>query len=300
MNEATIQDELFAAICHNEAETAAKLLHTGARVNERFTNQLTPLMVAARAGAHAVIPVLLAHGAHVNEKDGLWGRSAFHWLCCHGLDSHYHIEAHTESARALLAAGANAYQPDGMGDTPLILALRHRLTNVIKLIHAYSPIPNGSGNKCIIPWLEPDYYRKRSVYLSTYTDEEIRAYYIAPPPPRRPGTTLRRSTPLPYDAAWAHQADLHATDRRGYTALHHAAAMGLYDVAAILIDRGAIVDAPAHSGATPLMVAARCGSWKVGQLLLAHGANAHLTDCHKRSAFDFARRAHNHRLFGEI
>ena len=300
MNEATIQDELFAAICHNEADTAAKLLHTGAKVNERFTNQLTPPMVAARAGAHAVIPVLLAHGALVNEKDGLWGRSAFHWLCCHGLGSHYHIEAHTESARALLAAGADAYLPDGMGDTPLILALRHRLTNVIKLIHAYSPIPNGSGNKLLIPWLDVAYLRKSYPYMARYTDDEIHAHYITPPPPRRPGTTLRRSSPLPYDAAWAHQADLHATDRRGYTALHHAAAMGLYDVAAILIDRGAVVDAPAHSGATPLMLAARCGSWKVGQLLLAHGANAHLTDCHKRSAFDFARRAHNHRLFGII
>ncbi len=297
MNEATIQDELFAAICHNEADSAAKLLLAGAEVNERFTNQLTPLMVAARAGAHAVIPVLLAQGALVNEKDGLWGRSAFHWLCCHGLGSHYHIEAHTESARALLAAGADAYLPDAMGDTPLILALHHRLDNVIKLIHAYSPIPNGSGNKLLIPWLDIAYLRKKHPYMARYSDEEVHTHYIAPPPPPCPGSTLRRRSPLPYNAEWAHHADLHATDRRGYTALHHAAAMGLYDVASILITRGAAVDATARSGATPLMVAARCGKWKVGHLLLAHGADPLLQDKNKRNAYDFARKANNYRLF---
>ncbi len=295
MNDATLQNEFFAAICHNEAETAAKLLLAGAGVNKRFANRLTPLMVAARAGAHAVIPVLLTAGAHVNAT--LWGSSAFHHLCRQGLTSHYHIEAHTESARALLDAGANAYLPNDSGDTPLTLAMRYRLKNVIKLIHAYSPIPNGSGDKLLIPWLDIAYLRKDNPYLAQYTDEEIHAHYIAPPPPRRTGTTLRRCTPLLYDSEWAHQTDLHATDRRGYTALHHAAAMGLYEIAAILIDRGAVVDAPARSGATPLMLAARCGRWKVGQLLLAHGADAFKTDCNKRNAVDYARRANNYRLF---
>ena len=300
MNEATIQDEFFAAICHNEAEVVKKLLVAGEDVDKRFRNRLTPLMVAARAGAHAVIPVLLAHGAHVNKKDGVWGRSAFHWLCCQGLTSHYHVESQTESARALLAAGANAYLDDDSGDTPLILALRHRLANVIKLIHAYSPIPNGSGDKLIIPWLDVAHLRVTHPYLSQYTDEEIHAHYIAPPKPPRPGTTLRNPNPPLYDAEWAIQADLHLKDKRGFTALHHAAALGLYEVAAILIDRGAVVDAPARSGATPLMITARSGRWKVGHLLLAHGADPLKQDCNKRNAFDFARRANNYRLFGML
>ncbi|MBQ2379350.1 MAG: ankyrin repeat domain-containing protein [Akkermansia sp.] len=300
MNEATIQEELFAAICHNEADVVDKLLVAGADANKRFRNQLTPLMVAARAGAHTVIPVLLAHGAYVNASYGLWGRSAFHWLCRQGLTSHYHVEAHTESARALLAAGADAYMTDDSGDTPLILALRHRQKNVIKLIHAYSPIPNGTGDKLLIPWLDVAYLRKSNPYLRRYTDEEIHAYCIAPPEPRRPGATLRRSHPLPFDTAWATKADVYTRNKKGFTALHHAAALGLYEVAAILIDRGAPIDATSRSGATPLMVAARSGRWKVGHLLLAHGADPLKQDINKRNAYDFARRANNRKLFGMI
>lgn len=297
MNEATIQEELFAAICHNEADTVQKLLAAGAEVNERFSNRLTPLMVGARAGAHAVLPVLLDAGAHVHTRDdSWWGRSAFHWLCYQGLSSHYHIEAHTESARALLAAGANAYLPDASGDTPLLLALRHRLKNVVKLIHAYSP--NGEGEKHLIPWLDVSYYRKNYHGMAQYTDAEIHACYIAPPQPPLPGTTRRRNYPLPYDTDWAREVPLHTTNKRGYTALHHAAAMGLYEVAAILIDRGAVVDAPARSGATPLMLAARCGRWQIGHLLLAHGADPTRRDTHHRSAIDYAHRAGNRRLFG--
>lgn len=295
MNEATIQEELFAAICHNEADVVQKLLTEGAAVNAAFPNNLTPLMVSARAGAHAVIPVLLAAGAHVNAVDCLWGRSAFHWLCRQGLTSHYHMEAHAESARALLAAGADAYLPDNSGETPLVLALRHRLENVIRHVHAVSPIPHVSDGKSIIPWLEVSYYRKWNCY-SSMSDEQIHAYYIAPREAPR-GASLRNPVPRLYDAAWARKVNLTIVDKRGYTALHHAATQGLYEVAAILIDRGAVVDAPARSGATPLILAARSGQWKVGHLLLAHGANPLHRDCYKRDALQYARRAGNDRLF---
>ncbi|MBQ7022867.1 MAG: ankyrin repeat domain-containing protein [Akkermansia sp.] len=295
MNEETIQSEFFAAICHNEADTVQKLLAEGAGANTTFRHGLTPLMVAARAGAHAVLPVLLAGGAQVNARDDLWGRTAFHWLCTHGLVSHYHRESHTESARALLAAGADAFAPDNTSTTPLLMAIRREMRNVIKLIHAHSPIPNGKGKKLLIPWLDVAYLR-RSYNLNCYSDKQIHRYYIAPPPPPEPGTTLRRSRPLPYNAEWAEKANLSAVDKRGHTALHHAAAMGLYEVACVLIARGAEVNATARSGATPLMIAARSGHWRVGHLLLAHGAATELRDCHGRNAADYARRAGNHRL----
>lgn len=52
-------------------------------MNRRFRNQCTPLMVAARAGSHAVIPVLLSHGAGVHETDSQ-GCTVFHYLCRYG------------------------------------------------------------------------------------------------------------------------------------------------------------------------------------------------------------------------
>ncbi|MGN0828824.1 MAG: hypothetical protein ACI4PZ_03790 [Akkermansia sp.] len=42
------------------------------------------------------------------------GWTAFHWLCLHGLPSHYPPELHPESARAL----PDAYRPNPFGVTP--------------------------------------------------------------------------------------------------------------------------------------------------------------------------------------
>lgn len=322
MNEATIQDELFAAICHNEADAVLKLLAEGAEVNSHFPHGLSPLMVAARAGAHAVIPVLLSWGADVTATDKQ-GRTAFHHLCRYGLGSHYHIAAHTESARALLAAGADAYCRDAEGDSPFRLACRRGLTSVLKLIHAHSPIPldardangdtplhlavrnsynnvhfllnigcdphaPGADGRSVCEMEDLSYEIAQSRTRAGISEEQWHKWYIAPPePPSKQSTDY---------TAWARTADLHAADKRGYTALHHAAVQGLYKAAVILIERGAEIDAAARSGATPLMLAARAGRWKVGHLLLAHGADAYRQDCRKLNACDYARRAGNYRM----
>ncbi len=321
MNEATIQNELFAAICHNEHEAVQKLLTEGVAVNSPFANGLTPLMAAARAGAHAVIPVLLSHGADVHATDAQ-GRTAFHHLCRYGLGSHYHREAHTESARALLAAGADAYLCAADGDSPFRLACSRGLRCVLKLIHAQSPIPTDMSFNdgetplhlachhfnatyfllCIgcNPYqpMAPTQSTEESVDMwswqnrinrqrEQYGKEQWDAWYVSPPRPPEAQEV---------DTTWVDTIDLHATDKRGYTALHHAATQGLYDVAAKLIERGAEVDAPARSGATPLMLAARAGRWKVGHLLLAYGADAYRQDCHKLNACEYARRAGNYRM----
>lgn len=83
----------------------------------------------------------------------------------------------------------------------------------------------------------------------------------------------------------------------GYTDLHDAARWGDEDAARELLDAGAMVDAVAHNGLTPLMLAARCGHWRAGLLLPAHGADRHCKDCRSLSAVDYALRAGNKRLW---
>lgn len=79
--------------------------------------------------------------------------------------------------------------------------------------------------------------------------------------------------------------------RPGWTALHYAAASGDRDIAAILLEHHAYIDAESPSQLTPLMIAAREGHLDVAELLLREGADARLRNNEKLTASQIASRA---------
>ncbi|HEU4851066.1 MAG TPA: ankyrin repeat domain-containing protein [Telluria sp.] len=79
-----------------------------------------------------------------------------------------------------------------------------------------------------------------------------------------------------------------AVNRAGWTPLHYAAASGQAEIAKLLLERRADIDARAPTGATPLMMAAQEGQGEMVRLLLARGANAYLLDNSKRTALRIA------------
>jgi ankyrin repeat protein len=84
------------------------------------------------------------------------------------------------------------------------------------------------------------------------------------------------------DPAQAH-ATVRATNWGANTALHAAAIRELIDIAELLIQYGANVDAPGLMGLTPLHEAANRGHVEFVELLLRHGANVNVEDyCHFR------------------
>lgn len=80
-----------------------------------------------------------------------------------------------------------------------------------------------------------------------------------------------------------------AVQREGWSPLHYAATGPNPQVAALLLDRGAPVDAVSPNGSTPLMMAARYGSEETVNLLLARGADATRRNERQLRAADFAR-----------
>ncbi len=80
-------------------------------------------------------------------------------------------------------------------------------------------------------------------------------------------------------------------DREGWTPLHYAASGPGASVVALLLERGAVVDARSPNGSTPLMMAARYGTEEAVDLLLARGADPRLRNQRDLDAAAFARGA---------
>jgi ankyrin repeat protein len=80
-------------------------------------------------------------------------------------------------------------------------------------------------------------------------------------------------------------------NREGWTPLHYAASGPEPEAVALLLARGAEIDALAPNRATPLMMAAQYGSLDGAALLLARGANPRLRNQAGLAAADLARMA---------
>ena len=89
-------------------------------------------------------------------------------------------------------------------------------------------------------------------------------------------------------------------NRPGYTALHFAAAAGDDDIAAVLLAKGAAIDARATAGYTPLMLAAREGQESTVAVLLGAGAKVALVNSEGLTAEAIAARAEKPRIAAAI
>lgn len=91
-----------------------------------------------------------------------------------------------------------------------------------------------------------------------------------------------------------------ALNRPGWTALHYAASGPQTPLVALLLDRGADIDAQSPTRMTALMLAARYGPHETAELLLKRGADTKLRDDRQRSAADLARGAGRERLAAQL
>lgn len=82
-----------------------------------------------------------------------------------------------------------------------------------------------------------------------------------------------------------------AVDRSGWTPLHYAASGPQPQLLALLLQRGARIEALSANGTTALMMAAGYGAIDGAELLLARGADAARRNARGLDAADFARRA---------
>ena len=147
---------LMAASRSGNAQVVAQLAAKGAFVNARAARGQTPLMWAAAQKHPAVVKVLLSHGADVHAKSSVWsqmmavpphGRPEFNRMIPHGGDSALMFAARVgdiESAKLLVAAGANVDDRDAWGVSATALAAHAAFTEMVKFLLSMGADPNAA------------------------------------------------------------------------------------------------------------------------------------------------------------
>ncbi len=116
------------------------------------------------------------------------------------------------------------------------------------------------------------------------------------------GETPLMMAALRGDLEWARRlvdrgAKVH---QEGWSPVHYAATGNEPKIVALLLDRGAPVDAPSPNRSTPLMMAAGYGAEASVDLLLARGADKRLRNDRDLDAAGFARRAEREFLLARL
>jgi len=156
---------------------------------------------------------------------------------------------------ALLARGFDVNSRDPKGQTALHLAIRDGLTRVAETV-----------------WKSP------SLDVNALNADDENALMMA---------ALRGQ--LPWIRRFLERgAKVH---KAGWSPIHYAATGPSADAVALLLDRGAPIDAESPNRTTPLMMAARYGTEASVEVLLARGADARRKNDLNLDAVDFARQS---------
>ncbi|MCZ6628249.1 MAG: ankyrin repeat domain-containing protein [SAR324 cluster bacterium] len=124
-----LEEQMFASIANNEAETVAALLGKGADLHALDERNQGPLTAAARLGHLETVRVLISHGAEVNRTSHL-GTPLLVAA----------INGRNPVVKELLANGANVNHVEWAGFTALLAAAASGHMETVRIL-----LDNGAG-----------------------------------------------------------------------------------------------------------------------------------------------------------
>ena len=226
---------LVAALAGGHLQTANFLCDGGADPNVRGYNGTIPLHSAAYYGEFEVVQILLKYKAGVNARQD--GMTPLHFASQGSYERGPNIGPSLSNvARLLLEHGAEVNAQDDDRETPLHLAARYGRVEVVRvlLMHVANQGAEDDGRKTA----------SQVVVLSEYVNAR----------------NALDNTPLHL-----------ASQNFGYG--YDGISLSLSNIARLLLEHGADVNALKDGHSTPLHVAARYGRVEVVRVLLEHGAN---------------------------
>lgn len=295
----SVESDLVASVKANNADRVAALLAAGVNVNEMYAGGLTILHVAAVHGAEDVVAVLIDAGANIDARANETGQGITALHAAVISDSLECVElllrrgaavdapaaatvgtplllavhrGNQYAAIMLLEHGADANAKNDRGETAWAIAEREGMTEV--LVHMYEANPKGISARDIDPEI-----RRRLLLRGVARDDSAMVLRLLDD--RGMGEfRFWLLQAAHYNSPRVAEALLDAGVDANYgttTPLHRAAHQESSDVAALLIERGAEVDARDAIGWTPLHYALLKDvdrpALRVAHMLLVHGAD---------------------------
>lgn len=237
---------LACAITFGDVTLVRFLLNKGDDPNQYIFGR--PVLAhAAACGYFEIVALLLDNGARVEAQDKYDGLTALsfavqaspEWM--HGYPKQQTLQRdYIQVTKALLDRGANVFSSDNSGRTPLYYAIWNKQYDLVKVL-----LDSGVHPDCII-------------------SRDGCCLHVAAMSGSTEIVNLLLSRGASVDAKY---------NRFQRTPLSYAAAHGMYEVAKMLLDKGAYPDSADYFGSTPLAYAAENGKEEVLKLLLTAQAD---------------------------
>ena len=283
----------------NDASAILSLSSGDPRVNARDENGWTPLHWAAEFGNAEAIEALLARGANVGARSkndgsdvsektrrtviekGLYTAGELEnvgWT--NNGETALHLAAYSDNRRvilALLEAGADVYQRDGVGASPLHGAawadagravyelVAHGANVDARGEHGETPMHRAAGKGAITVIHE---LAIQGADVNARDQEAATPLHWA----------VRYAKPEAMIALSGRGADIEARSINGYTPLHWAVAEKNYEAIIMLVGAQADINAQTDKGYTALHLAVENNDWDAIEGFCKLGANADFWD----------------------